>query len=71
MVRVKSGTTKRRRHRSINAAARLNGLSYSRFMTGLGRAGVALDRKSLADLAVRDAAAFTRLAETAKGALGG
>jgi large subunit ribosomal protein L20 len=51
----------------INAAARLAGLSYSRLMSGLRRAGVAIDRKVLADLAVRDAAAFTRLAELAKG----
>ncbi len=51
----------------INAAARLAGLSYSRLMSGLRRAGVAIDRKVLADMAVRDAAAFTRLAELAKG----
>jgi large subunit ribosomal protein L20 len=50
----------------INAAARLAGLSYSRLMSGLRRAGVAIDRKVLADLAVRDAAAFTQLAELAK-----
>lgn len=52
----------------INAAARLNGLTYSRFITGLKAAGVALDRKILADLAVRDAQAFAVLAETARGA---
>jgi len=52
----------------INAAARLNGTSYSRLMAGLKRAGVTLDRKVLADLAVRDAAAFAQLAETAKNA---
>ncbi len=51
----------------INAAARMAGLSYSRLMGGLRKAGVALDRKVLADLAVRDAAAFHRLAEMAKG----
>ncbi len=50
----------------INAAARLNGLSYSRFMHGLNQAGITLDRKVLADIAVRDAEAFTQLAETAK-----
>jgi len=50
----------------INAAARLNGLSYSRFMNGLSRAGIEIDRKMLADLAVHDAAAFTALAEQAK-----
>jgi len=50
----------------INAAARLNGLSYSRFMHGLMQAGIELDRKVLADIAVRDEAAFAQLAETAK-----
>ena len=50
----------------INAAARLNGLSYSRFINGLNRAGVEVDRKILADLAVHDAAAFGALAEQAK-----
>ncbi|MDQ7001463.1 MAG: 50S ribosomal protein L20 [Ghiorsea sp.] len=50
----------------INAAARLNGLSYSRFMFGLTQAGITLDRKVLADIAVRDAEAFMQLAETAK-----
>ncbi|HEU4759704.1 MAG TPA: 50S ribosomal protein L20 [Dehalococcoidia bacterium] len=55
----------------INAAARLNGVSYSRLMNGLSRAGVQIDRKVLADLAVRDAPAFARLAATAKGALAG
>jgi large subunit ribosomal protein L20 len=51
----------------INAAARINGLSYSKFMFGLKTAGVTLDRKVLADLAVADAATFAKLAETAKG----
>jgi large subunit ribosomal protein L20 len=46
----------------INAAARLNGLSYSHFMFGLKKAGVELDRKVLADIAVRDAATFTKIA---------
>ncbi|MBI3362784.1 MAG: 50S ribosomal protein L20 [Chloroflexi bacterium] len=50
----------------INAAARLNGLSYSRLMDGLKKAGVALDRKMLADLAVRDAAVFSQVAAMAK-----
>lgn len=50
----------------INAAARLHGLSYSRFIHGLKTANVALDRKVLADLAVRDAAAFQKLAEIAQ-----
>ena len=53
----------------INAAARLNGLSYSRFIDGLNKANVQIDRKVLADLAVRDAAAFAALAEKAKAAL--
>lgn len=52
----------------INAAARQDGLSYSRFMAGLRQAGVELDRKVLADLAVGDAEAFARLVDVAKGA---
>jgi large subunit ribosomal protein L20 len=54
----------------INAAARLNGLSYSRLVEGLCRAGVQVDRKMLADLAVRDADAFSSVVATARGALG-
>lgn len=50
----------------INAGARLNGLSYSRFMYGLKLAGVELNRKVLADMAVNDAAGFASLAELAK-----
>jgi len=53
----------------INAAARMNELSYSRFMNGLKKAGIELDRKVLADIAVHDQAAFTQLAEQAKAAL--
>ena len=53
----------------INAAARPHGLSYSRFMNGLKTAGVEVDRKILADLAVNDPAAFASLVETAKSAL--
>lgn len=53
----------------INAAARQHGLSYSRLIAGLKAAGSELDRKILADLAVRDAAGFARLAEMAKNAL--
>ncbi len=53
----------------INAAARINGLSYSKFMHGLKVAGVTLNRKVLADLAVNDAAAFAALAEKAKAAV--
>ncbi|MFZ3102060.1 MAG: 50S ribosomal protein L20 [Desulfitobacteriaceae bacterium] len=50
----------------INAAARLNGMSYSRMMNGLKLAGVSVNRKMLADLAIKDAAAFTELVNTAK-----
>ena len=50
----------------INAAARENDLSYSRFMNGLKRSGIELDRKALADLAVRDPMAFASLADRAK-----
>nr|WP_314271602.1 50S ribosomal protein L20 [uncultured Kingella sp.] len=53
----------------INAGARLNGLSYSKFMNGLKRAAIELDRKVLADLAVFDKAAFAQLVEQAKAAL--
>jgi len=53
----------------INAAARLHDLSYSRLMNGLRRAGVEVNRKILADLAVRDPQAFEHLAEVAKKAL--
>ncbi|ELV2751889.1 50S ribosomal protein L20 [Campylobacter jejuni] len=53
----------------INAACRLNGLSYSRFINGLKKAGIELDRKILADLAMNDAAAFAKIAEAAKKAL--
>ncbi len=53
----------------INAAARANGISYSRFMNGLLKAGITLDRKVLADIAVHDAAGFTALADKAKDAL--
>ena len=52
----------------INAAARLNGLTYSKFIAGLTRAGIGLDRKILSDMAITDPASFTRLTETAKAA---
>ena len=52
----------------INAAARLNGLSYNAFIAGLKKANIDLDRKSLADIAVRDATTFGRIAELARGA---
>ena len=50
----------------INAAARLNGTTYSRLMDGLKKAGIAIDRKVLADLAITQPAAFTALADKAK-----
>ena len=53
----------------INAAARIYGLSYSRFMNGMLKANITLDRKVLADIAVHDIAAFGKLAEQAKNAL--
>ena len=53
----------------INAAARMNGLSYSKLMYGLKQAGITLNRKVLADMAVNDAKAFTALCEQAKAKL--
>jgi large subunit ribosomal protein L20 len=53
----------------INAAARTNGLSYNQFIAGCRKAGIELDRKVLADLAVSDPAAFAKVAEQAKSAL--
>jgi large subunit ribosomal protein L20 len=50
----------------INAAARINGISYSKLICGLTKAGVAIDRKMMADLAVTDAAAFSNLVDIAK-----
>ncbi len=66
--------TKKREFRAlwitrINAAARINGLSYSTLISGLKRANVEVNRKLLADLAVRDSAAFAKLAEVAKSAV--
>jgi len=64
---------KKRQFRSIwivriGAAAKLNGISYSQFISGLKKAGIELDRKILADLAVKDAAGFTSLCAQAKAA---
>ena len=53
----------------INAAARLNDMTYSRFMSGLIKAGIELDRKVLADIALKEPANFAKLVEAAKGAL--
>lgn len=64
--RVKKRTFRRLWITRINAAARIHGLSYSRFMAGLKAAAVEIDRKVLADLAVHDEAGFARLAEIAK-----
>jgi len=67
--RDKKGDFRRLWIMRINAAARDHGLSYSRLINGLSRAGVEVDRKVLADLAVRDEAAFRQIAEKAKAAL--
>lgn len=66
---------KKRSYRSlwivrIGASCRMNGISYSRFMDGLKKAGIELNRKVLADFAVNDAASFGQLVGKAKGALG-
>ena len=53
----------------INAAARINGLSYSKFMDGLNQAGVEMNRKILSDMAINDAEGFAKLAELAKSKL--
>ena len=59
----------RRDRRAKNAAARTNGISYSRLVCGLTKAGVEVNRKMLADLAINDAAAFTQLVNVAKESL--
>ena len=53
----------------INAAARLNSMTYSTFINGLQRAGIALDRKVLSDIAIHDPSTFTQLSQQAKAAL--
>ncbi|AEG32186.1 50S ribosomal protein L20 [Thiomicrospira cyclica] len=53
----------------INAAARINGMTYSRFINGLSKAGIMVDRKVLSDIAIHDAAAFSAIAAKAKAAL--
>jgi large subunit ribosomal protein L20 len=65
--RVKKRTFRRLWIVRINAACRQAGMSYSRFMNGLKKAKVAIDRKILADLAVKDSAAFKKLVEIAQG----
>ena len=64
--RAKKGDFRRLWITRINAAARINGISYSRLIAGLAKAGVEVDRKMLADLAVHDEAAFAKIAELAK-----
>jgi large subunit ribosomal protein L20 len=64
--RARKGDFRRLWVTRINAAARENGVTYNRFIQGIKAAGVEVDRKILADLAVNDAAAFTALAELAK-----
>ena len=67
--RAKKGEFRRLWIARINAAARINGLSYSKLINGLTTAGVEVNRKMLADLAVNDLAAFNQLVETAKAKL--
>ncbi len=78
MARIKGGLNAKKRHNillklaqckrgaRINAAARINGLSYSKFMFGLKQAGVVMNRKVLSDMAINDAEGFAKLAELAK-----
>lgn len=68
--RAKKGDFRKLWITRINAAARMNGISYSQLMNGLKKAGVEVNRKILADLAVSDLAAFSKLVDTAKQQLG-
>lgn len=67
--RARKGQFRRLWIQRINAAARANGITYNRFIQGLALAGIEVDRKNLAELAVNDSAAFTALVEAAKAAL--
>ena len=67
--RARKGEMRRLWIQRINAACRLSDMSYSRFIAGLSAAGIEVDRKILADLAVTDPAAFAKLVESAKAAL--
>ena len=67
--RAKKGEFRKLWIARINAAAKMNGMNYSTFMNGLKKAGITMNRKMLAELAVSDAAAFTALTEKAKAAL--
>ena len=69
--RARKGDMRRLWIQRINAAARHHGMSYSQLMASLRERGVAVNRKMLADLAVEDAASFTRLVEVARGSLPG
>lgn len=64
--RAKKGNFRRLWIARINAAARINGMSYSQMMNGLHKAGIEINRKILADMAVNDMKAFAKLVETAK-----
>ncbi len=68
--RARKGEFRRLWIQRINAASRLEGVSYSRFIAGLHQAGVEVDRKVLAELAVRDPEAFAALVEVSRGAFG-
>ena len=67
--RARKGDFRRLWIQRINAACRLNDISYSRFIAGLNAAGIEVDRKMLSDLAINDAAAFSAVVEQAKAAL--
>ncbi len=67
--RARKGEFRRLWIQRINAGCRENGMSYSKFIAGLNAAGIEVDRKILAEIAVSDSAAFARIVETAKGAL--
>ena len=67
--RAKKGEFRRLWIQRINAACRLNDISYSRFIAGLNAAGIEVDRKILSDLAITDAAAFSAVVASAKAAL--
>ncbi|MCE9650149.1 MAG: mitochondrial large ribosomal subunit protein bL20m [Parvibaculum sp.] len=69
MSRVKRGVTTHARHRKVIAATRELGLTYGRFIDGLGKAGIEVDRKVLSDLAIHEPEAFKALVEKAQAAL--
>ncbi len=67
--RVKKRTFRRLWIARINAASRLNGITYSRFINGLNKAGIAVDRKVLSDIAIHDTEAFSAIVDKAKAAI--